>query len=131
MLLNAAIERAMQDAREWDDIADKICRLFIFGLGRERGIFTKYNAMKVRASFDVWLPQSESEISQNINVLKASGLMSIETGSAVNPYAQPDEYDRIMKEAAYATELEIKNSKAIVENQITNNQQNISDNGVD
>lgn len=131
MLLNAAIERAMQDAKDWDDIADKICRLFIFGLGRERGAFTKYNAMKVRASFEVWVPQSESEISQNINVLKASGVMSTETGSSVNPYAQPDEYDKIMKEEAYAAELKTNNSKAIAENQIANNQQNISDNGVD
>lgn len=98
MLLNAALEKALLDCMEWDNVADKMCRLFLYGLGVEKGNLTSYNLLKVRASFEAWMPQSDTEIVSNIAQLRGAKVISVETASEYSPFAEPDEYERIKKE---------------------------------
>lgn len=109
MLLSAAYEKALQEAIEYDDVADNMLRLFIYGLGIENADPTKYSKISIRAEFEAWMPQSDTEIINNINLSIAAGSISKQTARELNPYGKPDEVERGLaqeaKEKADAAEV--------------------------
>ena len=95
LLLNTALEKASTDARDYDEVADEACQLFKYGLGIEEGKITEYNSLNIRAEFDVWMPQSETEIVNNIVQLKSAKAISNETAAEISPLSAADETARI------------------------------------
>lgn len=99
------IEKALQNVIEWQNVADKMCRLFKEGLAKElvrKGIndkaITQYDDLDISAKFKVWRPQNDSEYNSMLIQLKGAGLISEETGIEKNTESSPDEKLRRKKE---------------------------------
>ena len=101
------IENASKGVIEWQNVADKMVRLFKEGLAKElvaTGIqpsaITDFEDLHINAKFKVWRPQSETDIVNRLQQGVSQGFLSIETASEVNPDAKPDEKARLEKEKA-------------------------------
>lgn len=117
------IETALQGVIEWQNVADKMCRLFKEGLAKElvnKNInptaITDYQDLDISARFKVWRPQNDNEYNSMLIQLKGSGLISEETGIEKNTESSPDEKLRRKKEKEEA--------KAQQQNNNQNNNQN-------
>jgi len=98
MLLSTAYEKALSDTRKYDDIADKLTRLFVYGLGIEFERFTDFNKLNIRGEFKAWIPQSDSAIVQDLMNLTSQNIISRRTAAERSPYSAPDEIERITTE---------------------------------
>lgn len=99
------IETALQGVSDWQNVADKMIRLFKQGLAKElvsskiqNNAITSFNSLNINGKFKVWRPQSDVEFSQMLVTLKGSGLISEETGIELAPVARPDEKARRKRE---------------------------------
>ena len=99
------IEKAEQNAIAYQNVADKMVRLFKFGLAKElvnkkehEIAVTEFTDLKISAKFKVWRPFSATEYNQMLVTLKGAGLISEKTGIEKNTESTPDEYARRMKE---------------------------------
>lgn len=99
------IENALLGVIEWQNVADKMCRLFKEGLAKElvnSGIqptaITDFENLNINAKFAVWRPQSETDIVQRMVSAVSSGFLSVESASEQNPDSKPDEKARLEKE---------------------------------
>mgnify|MGYP001775022027 CR=1 FL=1 len=99
------IEKALQNVTDWQNVADKMCRLFKEGLSKElvrKGInptaITDFEDLDISAKFKVWRPQNDSEYNSMLLQLKGGGLISEETGIEKNTESSPDEKFRRRKE---------------------------------
>lgn len=99
------MENALQGVAEWQNVADKMCRLFKEGLATEL-VNTKVNAfavteferLNISAKFRVWIPRSDYEYNNMLIALKGAGLLSGQTSIEKNTVSSPDEVSRIRKE---------------------------------
>ena len=106
------MENALQEAVEWQNVADKMVRLFKEGLSKELVVYgenpkaiTEYKTLNINAKFKVWEPQSDSEYNQMLIQLAGAGLISRETGIELNTASAPDEKARIEKEVELSKEV--------------------------
>lgn len=98
IMRSSIYERAQKDITEYNDAADKMAHLFKYGVSIELGRFTQWNLCKIRAEYDIWTPQSDTEYVNRLVVQKQSGILSAQTATQLSPDAQPDELSRIAKE---------------------------------
>lgn len=94
---------------EWQNVADKMTRLFKFGLSKElvnKGLnptaITDFERLDINAKFQVWRPFNEYEYNQMITILTGAGVLSKESGIELNTLSKPDEKMRLTKEAEEA-----------------------------
>lgn len=113
------IECASKGAIEWQNVADKMCRLFKEGLANElvnTGVqptaITDFENLHINAQFKIWRPQSDTELVNRLIAGKGAGILSIQTASAANPDAMPDEEARIQKEKEQERELSLQSQEA-------------------
>lgn len=99
------IENALQKVIEWQNVADKMVRLFKFGLAKElvnKGVkttaITDFEALNINAKFKVWRPLNEYEYNQMLTILTGAGILSKESGIELNTISKPDEKLRVQKE---------------------------------
>ena len=100
------IETALDGVTEWQNVANKMMRLFKEGLGREfvlkgedQTALTRFVKMPICSKFRIWKPFSESEYNQMLGTLKGAGLLSTKTGIELNTVSAPDELKRVNQEA--------------------------------
>lgn len=122
------LQNAMQKVIDWQNVADKMVRLFKWGLAKElvnKGIsntaITDFENLHINAKFKVWRPFNDYEYNQMLSILKGSGLISQETGVEMNTISKPDEMSRIQRETEEAEQ------KAIKQMQLTQQMQSQSD----
>lgn len=103
-------ETALLAAIDWQNVADKMCRLFKEGLAKElvnKGInetaVTDFENLHINAKFKEWMPQSDTEYNSMLIQLKGAGLISEETGIEKNTESSPDEKMRRIKEKKEAS----------------------------
>lgn len=101
------IENALQGVIEWQNVVDKMVRLFKFGLSKElvnKGItkdaYTKFADLKISAKMKVWRPMNDYEYNQMITILTGAGVLSKESGIELNTLSKPDEKIRVSNEEA-------------------------------
>lgn len=106
------IENALRGVIDWQNVADKMCRLFKHGLASElvrnntnSTAFTDFAEVNMVAKFKVWRPFNDAEFNQMLATLKGSGLISQETGIEVNTISKPDELARVRGEEEEARRL--------------------------
>ena len=124
-------ENALLGAIEWQNVADKMCRLFKEGLAKElvnKGInptaVTDFENLHINAKFKEWMPQSDTDYNSMLIQLKGAGLISEETGIERNTESSPDEKMRRAKEKEEAQAQAERNLMLSQQNQnSTNNQQ--------
>ena len=99
------IESAMSRVVEWQNVADKMVRLFKYGLSKElvnKGIMptaiTDFEKLNINAKFKVWKPLNDYEFNQMVTMLYGAGVISKETAVEMNTMSKPDEKARITKE---------------------------------
>lgn len=99
-------EEALSAAIEWQNVADKMCRLFKYGIARElvekkidKTAQTRFSAMEILAAFKVWRPRSEAEYNQMLGTMVTTGILSKKTGTEKNTESAPDEELRLADQA--------------------------------
>lgn len=99
------LQNAMQKVIDWQNVADKMVRLFKEGLAKELvnkdinpTAVTDFVNLHINAKFKVWRPFNDYEFNQMLTILKGNGLISRETGVEMNTISKPDEMSRIQKE---------------------------------
>ena len=119
------IENALQKVIDWQNVADKMVRLFKYGLSKElvaNGInstaITDYETLNINAKFKVWKPMNDYEYNQMLTILSGAGLLSKETGIERNTESAPDELIRIEKEKKESIERQL----SMQENQMSQQQ---------
>ena len=104
-------DTALLGSIDWQNVADKMCRLFKEGLAKELvnkeinpTAITDFADLHVNAKFKEWMPQSDTDYNSMLIQLKGAGLISEETGIERNTESSPDEKLRRKKEKeeAYA-----------------------------
>ena len=105
LTLSQDVELAQQKVIDWQNVADKMVRLFKEGLSKELVnkeinplAVTDFQNLHINAKFKVWRPFSETEYNNMLISLKNAGLISEETGIETNTISKPDEKARINKE---------------------------------
>lgn len=113
------IQTAKNGIVEWQNVADKMVRLFKWGLAielRNKGIMTdavpRFAELNINAKFDIWQPYSESEWNQMICTSVNSGIISQETGVEQNTLSKPDEMQRISREKQKTMQEELDKERA-------------------
>lgn len=106
LLFSSAVEKAIEQAKEWDGFIDKMLRLFIYGIGVETVKLAQLNRLKVFGSIEPYIPQNETEIINNINASKMAQTISGETARDENPLSASDENNRVLAEQAALLEKE-------------------------
>lgn len=106
------MENALQKVIEWQNVADKMTRLFKEGLAKELvakdiddTAITRFSELHINAKFKVWRPLNEYEYNQMITVLTGAGILSKESGIELNTVSKPDEKLRLEKQEKKAQEL--------------------------
>jgi hypothetical protein len=99
------LELAHQKVIEWQNVADKMVRLFKEGLAKELvnnkengKAVTQFEELNINAKFKVWKPLNEYEYNQIITMLYGANVLSQESAIELNTLSKPDEKKRIEKE---------------------------------
>lgn len=123
MVKEADIITANKNKIEWQNVINKAVRLFKHGLatelvntGKNKTAITDFQDLRIGAQFKIWQPRSESEYNQMLTNLKASGLISAQTGIEKNTESTPDELARIENEAELAAQKVIDNANNNLDN---------------
>ena len=123
------IQTAQNGIVEWQNVADKMVRLFKRGLAMElvkKGIktdaITEYDKLNINATFDIWQPFSEMEYNQGLTTMKNAGIISQKTAIEANTISRPDEVERVRKEKeeTFQQELEQTRKTKELESQYSN-----------
>lgn len=108
------IENALQKVIDWQNVADKMVRLFKYGLSKElveKGInntaVTDFESININAKFKVWKPMNDYEYNQMLTILTGAGILSKETGIQKNTESAPDEAVRVERESQKAMEQQM------------------------
>ena len=112
------IETALQGVTDWQNVANKMMRLFKEGIGKElvnsgedSTAYTRFMKLPIYSKFRIWSPFSESEYNQMLATLKGAGLLSVRTGIELNTASAPDELARVNTEAEENFQTEMKHTE--------------------
>lgn len=128
------IQNAMQQVIDWQNVADKMVRLFKFGLSKElvnKGInqtaITDFANLNINATFEIWRPFKEYEYNQMISIMTGAGILSKETGIEINTLSKPDEKARVEKETLQTQKMVMQ--QLILQQNNNQNNNNMEGNG--
>ena len=112
------IQTAENGIVEWQNVADKMVRLFKRGLGMElvakkikEDAITEFDKLKINATMLIWKPFSENEYNQMLSTMKNSGILSAQTATEQNTISRPDEVERIKREKDEELEQELEKTR--------------------
>lgn len=112
------IQTAKNGIVEWQNVADKMVRLFKRGLAIElvnKGIkedaITEFDKLNINAQFEIWQPYSQESYNQMLATMKNAGILSQLTATEQNTISRPDEWERLKKEEAETIEKELEKTR--------------------
>lgn len=113
------IEEAERGVIEWQNVAQKMCRLFLYGYAKElvndgekEDAITEFQSLDITAQFKVWRPMNQTEYNNMLVALKGAGILSKQTAVENNTESKPDELRRLSKDEEEKLKEEIKLGKA-------------------
>lgn len=127
------LKNAQRGVIEWQNFADKMMRLFKYGLAKELvnsgenpNAVTEFSRLRISAKFKIWQPFSKTEYNNMLISMKQSGLISEKTAVEKNTESEPDELQRTAQDKVNElnAKLEEKRKTAELEaelNAMTNN----------
>jgi len=98
ILYSPAVEKGMSDSKEYNQFVDDMVAIFKYGYGIEVGRSAEFENLDVQGSIEIYVPQNDSEIIQNLNASVTSKTISRETGNELNPYSASNEKDRMKRQ---------------------------------
>lgn len=123
------IENALQKVIDWQNVADKMVRLFKYGLSKElvakgenKTAITDFEDLHINAKFKVWKPMNDYEYNQMLTILTGAGILSKETGIEKNTESSPDELMRVEKEHQAMINEQIANQERQIQMSQQSNQ---------
>ena len=112
------IQTAENGIVEWQNVVDKMVRLFKWGLAMEqvnKGIktdaVTEFAKMSINAHMVIWKPYSEESYNQMLATMKQAGILSQKSSIEQNTISRPDEVERVKAEEREALELEMEKER--------------------
>lgn len=106
-------EEALGGVIEWQNVASKMTRLFKFGLatemvesGKDPYAITRFSSLDIHAAFKQWRPRSDYEYNQMLATLYTQGILSNETAVEKNTESNPDELQRLARQAKASAVLD-------------------------
>lgn len=112
------IENALQSVIDYQNVADKMTRLFKYGLavelllnGKNSTAVTDFADININGKFKLWRPKNDTDYNSMLIQLNGAGLISQETGIEKNTESSPDELQRINKERTLGISNRKKTSK--------------------
>jgi hypothetical protein len=129
---------AQDGISEWQNVANKMMRLFIEGFAKELvasgenpTAITDFAELRVQNKFQVWKPKSEENHNIMVEAAKGAGIISLQTAVEKNTLATPDEMMRIKREEEEARQKELQKAKEDAElaAQLDASNNNDGDNG--
>jgi len=125
LMQSADLEIASQNVIDYQNVANKMKRLFIYGLAKElvnNGInkqaITEFAKLDISAQFVVWMPQSETQIVNMLQQLSTIGGISLETLVENSPFKTPDEVQKIKRDKKENAELEANKTQTTETTQV-------------
>lgn len=119
------IETARSGVSEWQNVANKMQRLFKYGIAKElmlsgdeeyKTAITDSEDVYIHSEFVVWRPQSDEAYNQMLTTLKGAGGISTQTLVEKNTESTPDEMSRIEKEKQQEMEVLQQQQQAVAQN---------------
>jgi len=104
LLFSPAVEKAMQDAKEFNPFIDKLTELFKEGYGIETGNSTKYAALSIFGWIKPYVHQNDTELFSNASTAVQNKYLSRQTASELATlagYGKNYEWDRVSREEHY------------------------------
>lgn len=98
LLYSPAVEKAMSDAKEYDEFIDKMVDIFQYGYGVESEMRLKFATTNISHYIKPYVHQNDTELTNNLAMQVQNGFLSKQTASEKSTYATPQEWDRILKE---------------------------------
>lgn len=99
------LKNAQKGVIEWQNFADKMMRLFKYGLSKELvnsgenyNAFTEFGKLRVSCRFNIWQPFSKTDYNNMLISMKNGGLISEKTAVEKNTESEPDEAQRLALE---------------------------------
>lgn len=130
------IEEAAKNVIEWQNVADKMCRLFKEGLAKELvnkkinpTAITDFANLHIGAKFKTWRPFNEHDYNQMLMEMKSNGILSTKTAIEKNTVSTPDEEMRLETETEKKQKQESSNTQT-ANNTNTDNNTNGNNNNV-
>lgn len=122
---------AQDGVAEWQNVANKMMRLFIEGFAKELAFHgeagyenapTEFAKLRIQNRFQVWKPKSEEAHNVMVEAAKGAGIISRQTAVEKNTLSTPDELLRIKREEEEEArkQLEQQKQQAALENNVTN-----------
>ena len=113
------LEKATMAVIDWQNVADKMCRLFKEGLAKElvnKGInntaITDFKDLHLNAKFKVWQPLDDATYNQMLATLKQAGITSTKTAIEKCTVSTPDEEERVREDVEQAKQDVIEKMNA-------------------
>lgn len=99
LLFHPAIEKAMNDAQEYNPALNKIVEIFRFGYGVEKECMFEFDELKMNVWIEPYIPQNASELITNLSIGVQNKFISKRTAAMrASIYTTNDEHERILKE---------------------------------
>lgn len=120
IMYSDAYEKAMTDAQEYDGCVDKMVNIFSWGYGIENESRLAFLNTNIRHFIEPYIHVNYTELITNLNTAVTGKFMSRQTASEKNPYATPNEWERIQQEEhdAMAQELLLTEQKLEIQSDI-------------
>ena len=98
ILYSDAFEKAMNDAQEYDAVIDDMVDIFTWGYGIESEMRLQFMNTDIRHFIEPYVHRNNTEMVTNLNMSVVGKFLSRQTASEKNPYATPNEWERICNE---------------------------------
>lgn len=107
LLYARATEKAIEDSKFFQRPLNDMVDLFKEGFGREDGTLTQTTGLKTHSYIEPYIPQNDSELITNLATSVQNGFISVQTAAEKNPYAVPQEMQRIKEEQRQQQETDL------------------------
>lgn len=118
LIYSPSIEKAIVDAKEFDDALDKIVRLFKYAYGIEIGALSSFINLPVFSWIDPYVHHNTAELIQNLTTATNFGILSKETASTLTGYGKNDELERIIKEKKEDNAADLLSSSIVTDTNV-------------
>lgn len=98
LIYSPALEKAMDDARDWNLFVDNMVEMFKYGYGIKTRRTSDFNMINVKGEIIPYVHENIAEIVQLLSQSVLAGVLSQETAIERNPFTRNGEYQKVIKE---------------------------------
>jgi len=112
LLYSPAVEKAMEESKEWNMFVDDLVGIFKWGYGMEASRTAEFEALDVRGQIEPYVHQNVTELINQINTSIVAGSLSGQTARERNPLGTNTENAKYVEEQDKKMEDEARIAEA-------------------